>query len=271
MIHTQLRSAILLCALTALSAAQTVSVPVLVQRPPTASSDVDSATTPSASNSLAHPDWNLECRERVEADEGKRVDILFIGDSITQNWTGPDWGGERRGRHIWDRYYAGRYALNFGVGADTTENVLWRMDSMPIQTFHPKIAVLLIGVNNFQSNTAQEIADGTHAILDKTQRFYPGIKIILVSILPNRRSYQKMLDVNAITRTYADGRSIFYLDLVPLFVPVGDNWIGIGADHLHPNETGYEIWAKAMEPLLDKLLHYDASSPALINAPVGRR
>jgi lysophospholipase L1-like esterase len=271
MIYTQLRFAILLGVLTAPYAAQTVPVPAPAQQPPTASSDADSATTPSASNSLAHPDWNQECRERVVADAGKRVDILFIGDSITQNWTGPDWGGERRGRRIWDEYYARRYALNFGVGADATENVLWRMDSMPIQAFHPKVAILLIGVNNFQNNTAQQIADGTHAILDKTQHFYPGIKIILVSILPNRRSYQKMLDVNAITRTYADDRSIFNLDLVPLFVPADDNWIGIGADHLHPNETGYKIWAKAMEPLLDKLLADDASSPQPLNAPAGYR
>ena len=107
---------------------------------------------------------------------------------------------------------------------------------------------------NNHDDPAEAIAAGTRAVLDKTQQMYPGIKIILVSILPNRVAYQKMMDVNTITARFADGHSIFYLDLVPLFVPRGDNWVGMGADHLHPNETGYRIWAEAMAPLLDQLL-----------------
>jgi lysophospholipase L1-like esterase len=217
---------------------------------------VESSTIPSDSNYIARPVWNHACEARVQAVAGKRVDLIFIGDSITENWVDPDWGDEFRGRLVWYQNYADRYALNFGVGADKTENVLWRMDNMPIRELHPKVAVVLIGVNNYEYS-AQEIAAGTRAILDKTLQFYPGIKIILVSILPNRLAYKTMMDANAITRTFADNDNIFYLDLMPLFVPDGDNWIGIGKDHLHLNEVGYRIWVSAMQPLLDKLLPRD--------------
>jgi hypothetical protein len=111
-----------------------------------AGSTAPSTTVPSDANYRAHPLWNNECEARAKADIGRRVDIIFVGDSITQNWTGPDWGGERRGRRVWAQYYANRHSLNFGVGADETQNVLWRMDIMPIQGLRPKVAVVMIGV-----------------------------------------------------------------------------------------------------------------------------
>ena len=123
---------------------------------------------------------------------------------------------------------------------------------MPIHDLHPRIAVVLIGVNNAE-NTSRQIAAGIRAVIDKTQQLFPGIKIILVSILPNRRTYSLMMDTNDLIRSFDDQKTIFFLDLVPLFLPNGDNWIGIGNDHLHPNEAGYRIWADAMNPLLEKI------------------
>jgi lysophospholipase L1-like esterase len=91
-------------------------------------------------------------------------------------------------------------------------------------------------------------------VLDKLQTMYPAAKIILVSILPNARATQLMADANALVRAYADGNRVFYLDLVPLMPPVGDSWLGLSPDKLHPTEAGYQIWADAMEPLLARLL-----------------
>ncbi len=39
------------------------------------------------------------------------VDLLFIGDSITQGW-------ENAGKEIWNTYYAPRNAVNMGFGGD---------------------------------------------------------------------------------------------------------------------------------------------------------
>ena len=229
----------------------------LVVLPALAKPKVPDTAIPSDSNYYEHAQWNQECEGRVKAAlaaqaAGNPVDILFIGDSITQNWTDPDWGGDRRGRRVWAEFYE-KNSLNFGVGADKTQNALWRMDHMHIAKLHPKVAVIMIGTNNLK-DTAPDIAAGVKAIIEKTKKFYPGIHIILVSILPNQRANDVMMQANDVIRTFDDGQTVYYLDLVPLFVREGGNWKGLGGDHLHPKETGYRMWAEAMEPLLTKLL-----------------
>jgi len=72
-------------------------------------------------------------------------DIAFIGDSITQGWEG-------NGKKVWEKYYAQRKCLNFGVGGDRTEHVLWRFENGQLDGIKPKAAVLMIGTNNSNKN-----------------------------------------------------------------------------------------------------------------------
>ncbi len=55
-----------------------------------------------------------------EARDAKQVDLLFLGDSITQGWEGA-------GKATWDEYYAGRNALNLGYCGDRTQHLIWRL------------------------------------------------------------------------------------------------------------------------------------------------
>ncbi len=201
------------------------------------------------------------CKAQVAAIKGKRCDLIFVGDSITEGWL-------TKGKEIWNQRYVPRHALDFGVSGDQTQHVLWRLDNMGVADLKPKVAVIMIGTNN-TGNTPQEIADGVKAVIQKVQGMYPGIKVILVSITPNRRANEKMMAVNAIIRGFDDQRTIFYLDLVPLMPPVvtqtpdgkeDTNWKGMSKDHLHPDAEGYQIWADAMEPLLAKLLPPDSDA-----------
>jgi lysophospholipase L1-like esterase len=230
------------------------ATPSAAQPPTEATAPAAPRTTiPSDSNSRSRPANDKSCRDRVAAAKGHPVDILFVGDSITEAWSSPDWGGYKHGSTVWEKYYAPRNALNFGVGADRTQHVLWRLDNMDVQDLKPKVTVLLIGTNN-NVDPAADIAAGVHAVIAKLEAMYPMTKIILVSILPNARATQLMTDANALIRPFADDKTVFYLDLVPLMPPVGDNWTGLSPDKLHPTEAGYHIWADAMEPLLTRLL-----------------
>jgi len=187
--------------------------------------------------------------------KGKPCDIIFIGDSITDNFTAsptPQW--DLVGKAVWDKHYAGRNALNFGVGADRTEHVLWRLENMDIKEFHPKVAVILIGTNN-NIDTPEEIADGVKAVITKTQQTFAAVKIILISILPNARATQKMEDANKLIAPMGDDKTIFYFDLASKMPRQGDSWKGLGRDKLHLTSDGYELWASEMEPLLSKLLN----------------
>jgi lysophospholipase L1-like esterase len=218
-----------------------------------AANTAPTTTIPSDDNSKRFPAWNQECLDRVAAFKGRRCDIIFIGDSITRNWVIEPNGWPLVGGPVWAKHYANRYALDFGVGADRTENVLWRLDHMDIQHLRPKVAVVLIGTNNYNDSPA-DIAAGVKAVLARTKEIFPGVKIILISILPNARATQKMADTNKIIQTFGDNQSVFYFDLAARMTPVGDNWKGVGFDHLHLTPEGYELWADAMEPLLTKLL-----------------
>ncbi|HEV2485073.1 MAG TPA: GDSL-type esterase/lipase family protein [Terracidiphilus sp.] len=203
-------------------------------------------TVPDLTRYLNNPVMLLFCTTQVAEFNDRDADMIFIGDSITRNWLGP-------GKAVWDANFAPRNALDFGIGGDQTQHVLWRMNNYPIGRLHPKVAVVLIGTNNYH-NSPEEIAAGVKAILDKTQAMFPGIKIILNSIMPNRRANDLMMATNAILRTYADDKNIFYLDLVPLMPPVGDNWKGLSADHLHPDASGYQLWTDALLPLVNRFV-----------------
>jgi lysophospholipase L1-like esterase len=247
----------LYCLFACACAAQTATAP---QSPPTQppmaapAVAVHSTTVPSDDNYKSHAAPNHQCEAQVAAMKGKRVDILFIGDSITQNFiNAPTERWPMAGKAVWDEHYANRNVLNFGVGADRTENVLWRFDHMDISDFRPKVAVVMIGTNNTR-NTPEQIAEGVGAVLKKTQDFFPGVKIILVSILPSARAREKMAAANEIIRKLEDNRTIFYFDLASKMTPEGDGWKGIGRDHLHLMPEGYELWATDMEPLLSRLL-----------------
>jgi lysophospholipase L1-like esterase len=215
---------------------------------------VHSTTVPSDDNYRSHAAANRQCEAELAAMQGKPVDVIFIGDSITQNFiNAPTARWPMAGKAVWDEHYAHRNVLNFGVGADRTENVLWRFDHMDVRGFRPKVAVIMIGTNNTR-NTPREIADGVQAVIRKTQDVFPGVRIILVSILPNARAAQKMAAADDIIRTFGDDRTVFYFDLASLMPPVGDSWKGLGRDRLHLMPEGYELWATQMEPLLSRLL-----------------
>lgn len=214
-----------------------------------------STTTPDGARYQSDPALLKRCEQRVAAFSNKPCDIIFIGDSITEGWLGA-------GKAIWNEMYAPRNALDFGISGDKTQNVLWRLANVDVQNLKPKVAVVLIGTNNVD-DSPHAIAEGIKAIITNTQATFPGVKIILVSIMPNARAYDTMNQVNALIKNDDDGTSTFYLDLVPLMPAVtttnpngttDTNWKGIGKDHLHPDAEGYKIWADAMEPLLKKLL-----------------
>jgi lysophospholipase L1-like esterase len=226
------------------------------QPSPAPRTGAESSTTPAMNvRYIGKPGPWKALQARMAAIKGHPCDIIFIGDSITDRWLAP-------GKAVWDKTYAPRHALNFGVFADTTQNVLWRFDHVDLTGLHPKVAVILIGTNNTK-NTPQQIADGVKAVISRTQAAFPGVKTILVSIMPNQRAQDQMMAVNALIKNFADNQTVYWLDLVPLMPPVtttkpdgttDKNWKGLGTDHLHPDASGYQLWADAMEPILSQLL-----------------
>lgn len=186
---------------------------------------------------------------------GERTDVVFIGDSITNNW-------ENGGKAVWAERYAGLHALNLGFSGDRTENVLWRLRHGEVDGIAPKVAVLLIGTNNggARQDAPEATVDGIRATLDQLRRRLPRTRILLLALFPRGATPddpQRRLNgrVNALLPGLADGRHVVFLDIGPAFLaPDGTLSPDLMPDLLHPNERGYRIWADAMGPRLDALL-----------------
>jgi lysophospholipase L1-like esterase len=182
------------------------------------------------------------------------IDVLFLGDSITDGW-------HNVGQSVWQKYYGSLNAANFGVGWDRTQHVLWRLQNGEGEGFQPKVVVLLIGTNNAGVNTTAEAAAGVAAVVHELRQRFPAAKILLLGILPRGNptdaARRQVADINQITAKLNDGQHVFYLDLTPKFLDASRQMLpGVMHDtsKLHPSAKGYEIWAEAIQPLLTQLL-----------------
>lgn len=211
-------------------------------------------------------DWWMPRHEQVlmRVAEGN-VDLVFVGDSITQGW-------ERSGKEVWEQYYTPRNAVNMGFGGDRTQHVLWRLDNGEVDGIHPKLAVVMIGTNNSNrdDNTAEEIADGIKAICARLRAKLPETRILLLAIFPRGDAEQRKVkdqgagfndqwakneEASRLASRIADNKKIFYLDINQAFLDEkGVLTREVMPDLLHPMEKGYQIWAEAMEPTIRKLL-----------------
>jgi len=188
------------------------------------------------------------------------IDLLFLGDSITAGW--------KKVPHIWDHYYGEFQPANFGISGDRTQHVLWRIEQGELDGINPKVVVLMIGTNNTGSNTAAEIAAADRKIVAKIQEKLPAAKILLLGIFPRGPRWERngnsdpweekmaiIRVVNADLAKLDDGKNIRYLNITKAFLG-NDGTIPniIMPDQLHPNAAGYQLWADAMQPLLQEML-----------------
>jgi lysophospholipase L1-like esterase len=188
--------------------------------------------------------------QRARENPGN-YDIEFIGDSITQGWEGA-------GKNVWQEFYGQRKVINFGVGGDRTQHVLWRFENGQLDGIHAKAAVVMIGTNN-RNNTPSEVLEGVTAIVQQIRARQPSTKIILLGIFPSGAAFNdqraKFMQVNEALARLDDGKNIFYIDFgSQLIENDGSISPSMMKDYLHPGEAGYKIWANATEPKLKELL-----------------
>ena len=199
--------------------------------------------------------WTTQHEHSLASIRQGEVDLLLIGDSITQGWVD-------EGRRIWDAYYGRRRAVNLGFNGDRTEHVLWRLDHGEIEGIAPKLVVVMIGTNNTgtRHDPPEETAAGIQAILTTLRTRLPVTKILLLGVFPRSASADDPLRrlnaaINDRLRHYADNQQVFFLDLSRRFL---DDWGRLSQDlmpdYLHPSERGYQVWADGMEDVIRKLL-----------------
>ena len=92
------------------------------------------------------PFFQSKHKENLEVARKGNIDVLFMGDSITDFWRNPD--GAFAGKPVLDKYFGHLKVANFGIAGDTTQGVLYRLQNGEGTGYSPKAVMLMIGTNN---------------------------------------------------------------------------------------------------------------------------
>jgi lysophospholipase L1-like esterase len=219
---------------------------------------------PAPANVPFHNERN-DPRHQTFVDIAKKgnIDLLFVGDSITDWFYWPR-GGEATGGKVWEANFAPLNPGNFGISGDTTQGVLWRMQNGELEGFKAKLIVLMLGTNNTSSNPVGQIIEGDRMIVEEFKKQQPQAKVLVLGIFPrnNARAPQQTPILNATIKAIniglsqlADNKQVFYMDIGDRFLVDGLVPADIMADGLHPTAKGYQIWADAILPTVKKLMN----------------
>jgi lysophospholipase L1-like esterase len=212
---------------------------------------------------LKQPFWKKRHETFLERTKKGDVDVIFLGDSITQGWEGA-------GKKAWAATFAPLKAGNYGIGGDQTGHVLWRItEGKELDGITPKVAVIMIGTNNAGAHSAAQIAEGITAIVKELKKQKPSIKILLLGVFPRsgtkiekeakhataKQLHPKIKQINEIIAKLDDGKTVVYKDIGGKFLDEEGNLPrAIMPDLLHLSPKGYEIWAEAIKGDVEKLL-----------------
>tara|TARA_R110002167_G_scaffold74663_3_gene208803 strand:- start:6417 stop:7178 length:762 start_codon:yes stop_codon:yes gene_type:complete len=189
--------------------------------------------------------WQQRHQDILSADKSA-VKLLFLGDSITQQWQ-----HEAYGLPIWQQYYGDEFAFNMGFSGDKTQHLLWRIENGELNGVSPDVTVLMIGTNNVEDDKAEDIAEGINLIIEQVQLKLPQTKLIVHRIFPRGNAdnpARLIIDAaSQIISSKANEQSFIYVDINERFEDGEGNVLdSLMYDGLHLTTKGYQVWADAL-------------------------
>jgi lysophospholipase L1-like esterase len=212
-------------------------------------------------------DWpNLaryrEPNTRIVAPAKNEKRVVFMGDSITDMWVQPQFGG----------FFPGKPYIDRGISGQTTPQMLIRFRPDVI-ALNPKVVVILAGTNDLAGNTGPMSLEEIEANLASMSELARAnkIKVVLASVLPvydgghnregkeivmtDRRPPEKILALNTWIKKYTAENKLVYLDYFSAMVDdKGFLKRDLSEDGLHPNKAGYDVMAPLAESAIQSAL-----------------
>jgi lysophospholipase L1-like esterase len=230
------------------------------------------AATPIARLDL--PWWRARFEQKQAEIAQGRFNLVYYGDSITQNFEHAGKLPQADWPSVWQRFYGDRQAINLGFKGDTTASLLWRIDhgEGDVRGPHgdPRVAIVLIGANDLGRLhwSAGDTLAGIEADVDAIRSHLPRTHVLLVSVLPSQRSdwvTQTTATINAgLAQRYGSGAEpmVTFVDVSRVLMAHGHTDVGLFIDPLltppdpplHPTVEGQTRVAAAIEPTLARLL-----------------
>lgn len=222
--------------------------------------DLSAALRTVAANDARLKDWAQLGRYREANHTVGPVDVVFMGDSITDSWP-----QERFGAFFPGKRYVGR-----GISGQTTPQMLVRFRP-DVLNLKPKAVVILAGTNDIAGNTGpmtnEEIQDHLASMSELATA--SGVKVVLTSITPTSayhvaptgvpqttlRPLARVKAINDWMKAYAAAHRHVYVDYFSAMVDAtGVMRAELTGDDLHPNAAGYAIMAPLAQAGIDQAL-----------------
>jgi lysophospholipase L1-like esterase len=209
--------------------------------------DIESLFTPCRQQRDSY-NWLERHEEVLRLNAADHPDIVLIGNSITHYWAGTPKARDARGVKSWNKLFKGHTVRNMGFGWDRIENALWRIYHGELDGYEAKKVFLLMGTNNLDRNSDDEIVSGILTLVKAVRSHQPTARIYVCGILPRAWAEPHVAIVNELLQRRLIGADATYVDMTPEVIQENGKVIdSLFIDGLHPNEEGYERFAKMLE------------------------
>lgn len=200
----------------------------------------------------AAQDWPGLCRYRaanaVVSQEKVPPRVVFLGDSITENWG------------LADPAFFGNGMVNRGISGQTSAQMLVRFRA-DVVSLRPQTVHILAGTNDVAGNTGptspQDFKNNIVSMVELAKA--NGIAVILGSIPPAASFFWRpqlqpaaqIRELNSWLREYSSRNSITFVDYhAALAGADGELSPNLGNDGVHPNKNGYAVMRKRVKEAL---------------------
>jgi lysophospholipase L1-like esterase len=214
-----------------------------------------------STNDVRLRDWPNLARYRDANRTTSGTRVVFMGDSITDFWQQPRFGGFFPGQRYADR----------GISGQTTPQMLLRFRADVID-LRPQAVVILGGTNDIAGATGQESNEEIEGNLASMSELAhaSGIAVVFASLTPvsayhvanataipqtTLRPMDRIRAVNTWLAAYAAAHGDVYLDYFSALIDAtGLLGADFSADDLHPTSAGYAVMAPLAEAAIARAL-----------------
>ena len=208
----------------------------------------------SENGDMINEDWanlNYYKEENLKlVQEGTKESIIFMGDSITEEW----------GR-ILPEFFSNKQYINRGIGGQTTPQMLIRFRQDVID-LNPEAVIILAGTNDIAGNTGPSsvkmIIDNLMSMAEIASK--QNIQVFMSSILPVFRypwnksiiePYKKIAEINNFMKDFSNREKLVYVDYHSHMVDSRPGLkLELTTDEVHLNQAGYIVMSEIVNRVI---------------------
>ena len=208
----------------------------------------------SENGDMINEDWanlNYYKEENLKlVREGTKESIIFMGDSITEEW----------GR-ILPEFFSNKQYINRGIGGQTTPQMLIRFRQDVID-LNPEAVIILAGTNDIAGNTGPSsvkmIIDNLMSMAEIASK--QNIQVFMSSILPVFRypwnksiiePFKKIAEINNFMKDFSNREKLVYVDYHSHMVDSRPGLkLELTTDEVHLNQAGYIVMSEIVKKVI---------------------